>query len=136
MAEPSSEQRELQPIRIELHNSSPQPESHSAFEWVKTIGDIAKAVAWPVAVLALAIWLREPLRATAELLPQKILAANKVSVFSFSFEVQRKAELRAVSAQSIRYVKGRCGCTEVHGRLSDRAPSRVQLPLRMPTPRL
>jgi hypothetical protein len=81
-----------QPIRIEISQAPGEPPG--LLDRLSKAAGIFKAILWPLVIIAVAIWLRNPIRAIAQVLPDKILSASKVSFFSFSLEVQRQATAR------------------------------------------
>jgi len=59
---------------------------------LKHVSEIAKAVAWPLIVVFSMLWLREPLFKIAEVLPEKIRSAEKLSIFAVTLEEKAAAE--------------------------------------------
>lgn len=93
---------------------APIPSSSRGLDLYRVSVDLVSAVAWPMLVAVLLVAYRQPLREITSALPQKFLAASKVSVGSLSIEIEEKARatgnpvliqsLHGLSPEAVKYL--------------------------------
>lgn len=130
-------------IRVEvLHVSAPTPGSGESkrLEWIKTSTALSKVLIWPIVLIARLLWFHEPISDVVRILPQKIAAADKLSIFSLSVEIQRRAaergrpaiatKLKQVSAPAIEELLkiGRTSRVGILQTVSDPVSARYSIP--------
>ncbi len=84
-----------EPIRIEItHHARPASDKRdgNVLEWLRTVVEFAKVLAWPIFAFVMVVWLHEPIFAIIKLIPEQLGAANEVTIASFTVKIDRNAK--------------------------------------------
>lgn len=106
MSDVGNEPQLVSPIEIHAtithEPKTDQPKSNRLLDTLAVIVALMKAIAWPILALVFFILFDNPIRRTIALIPDKLEKADKATIGSLSWEIQRRAREQGGSDLAMR----------------------------------